>query len=157
MNGPRRHREHKRLDYRRVPRGTKGAVGQHLARKARRVGLDDRRIETAYNDILVQSVRHRTWHGHFPVVIDLHEEPFYGELPKNDPDMIRRGKAKAGTTHLHTFVTAYVRRRHRHFTLALPRVRAHESMLEVVSQDQPWPIVYVNGWKRWASTCKSTG
>lgn len=48
--------------------------------------------------------------------------------------MIRRGQAKAGTTHFHTFATAYVSRRHRRFTLALTRVRAHESMLDVADR-----------------------
>jgi len=47
--------------------------------------------------------------------------------------MLRR-QAKAGTPHLHTFATAYVTRRHRRFTLALTRVRAHESMLEVADR-----------------------
>jgi hypothetical protein len=97
-------------------------------------GWDDRLIETACNDLLAQSVRQCTWHGQFPVVIDLHEEPFYGKVPPNDPDVIRRGKAKAGTTSFHTFATAYVSRHHRRFTLALTRVRAHESMLEVADR-----------------------
>ena len=48
--------------------------------------------------------------------------------------MIRRGQAKAGTTSFHTFATAYVVRQHRRFTLALTRVRAHESMLEVANR-----------------------
>jgi hypothetical protein len=97
-------------------------------------GWDDPLIETACNDLLAQSVRQCTWHGQFPVVIDLHEEPFYGKVPPDDPDVIRRGKAKAGTTSFHTFATAYVSRRHRRFTLALTRVRAHESMLAVADR-----------------------
>jgi hypothetical protein len=97
-------------------------------------GWDDRLIETACNDLLAQSIRQGTWHGQFPVVIDLHEEPFYGQAPTDDPDVIRRGKAKAGTTSFHTFATAYVSRHHRRFTLALTRVRAHESMLTVADR-----------------------
>ncbi len=84
--------------------------------------------------MLAQSVRRCTWPASFPVVIDLHEAPFYGNAPADDPDVIRRGKAKAGTTHFHTFATAYVSRRHRRFTLALTRVRAHESMLDVADR-----------------------
>lgn len=105
-----------------------------LRDKLNEQGWDERLIETGYNDILAQSVRQCSWHGSFPVVIDLHEEPFYGNVPKDDPDVIRRGKAKAGTTHFHTFATAYVRRRHRRFTLALTRVRAHESMLDIADR-----------------------
>lgn len=105
-----------------------------LREKLDEQGWDDRIIETACNDILAQSVRQCSWRGHFPVVIDLHEVPFYGKVPEADPDVIRRGQAKAGTTHFHTFATAYVSRRHRRFTLALTRVRAHESMLDVADR-----------------------
>jgi len=105
-----------------------------LREKLDEQGWDDRIIETACNDILAQSVRQCSWRGHFPVVIDLHEEPFYGAVPQDDPDVIRRGKAKAGTTYFHTFATAYVSRHHRRFTLALTRVRAHESMLDVAGR-----------------------
>lgn len=105
-----------------------------LREKLDEQGWDERLIETACNNILAQSVRQSAWRGQFPVIIDLHEEPFYGEAPKDDPDVIRRGQAKAGTTHFHTFATAYVRRRHRRFTLALTRVRAHESMLAVADR-----------------------
>lgn len=97
-------------------------------------GWDDRLIEIACNDLLAQSARQCTWKGCFPVAIDLHEEPFYGKLPEDDPEVIRRGEAKAGTTYFHTFATAYVIRRHRRLTLAVPRVRAHESMFEVADR-----------------------
>ena len=105
-----------------------------LREKLNEQGWNDRLIETACNDILAQSVRQCSWLGAFPVVIDLHEMPFYGQAPKDDADVIRRGKAKAGTTSFHTFATAYVSRRHRRFTLALSRVRAHESMLDVADR-----------------------
>jgi hypothetical protein len=105
-----------------------------LREKLDEQGWDDSGIESASNDILAQSVRQCTWQGHFQVVIDLHEEPFYGDVPKDDPEVIRRGQAKAGTTSFHTFATAYVIRQHRRFTLALTRVRAHESMLEVADR-----------------------
>ena len=97
-------------------------------------GWDDRLIETACNDLLAYSARQCSWKGCFPVAIDLHEEPFYGKLPEDDPDVIRRGEAKAGTTYFHTFATAYVIRRNRRLTLAVTRVRAHQSMLEVADR-----------------------
>ena len=105
-----------------------------LREKLEEQGWDDPIIEAACNGILAQSVRECSWRGHFPVIIDLHEVPFYGKVPEADPDVIRRGQAKAGTTHFHTFATAYVNRRHRRFTLALTRVRAHESMLDVADR-----------------------
>ena len=97
-------------------------------------GWDDRLIETACNDLLAHSARQYPWQGCFPVAIDLHEEPFYGQPPAEDPEVIRRGEAKAGTTSFHTFATAYVIRQHRRLTLAATRVRAHQSMLEVADR-----------------------
>ncbi len=97
-------------------------------------GWDDSLIETACNALLAQSVQQCSWKGSFPVAIDLHEEPFYGKLPEDDPDVIRRGEAKAGTTYFHTFATAYVIRQNRRLTLAVTRVRAHESMLAVAGR-----------------------
>ena len=97
-------------------------------------GWDDDFIETACNALLAQSARECSWKGAFPVAIDLHEEPFYGKLPEDDSEVIRRGEAKAGTTSFHTFATAYVIRRHRRLTLAVTRVRAHQSMLAVADR-----------------------
>jgi len=97
-------------------------------------GWDDRLIATACNDLLAQSARQYPWKGCFPVVIDLHEEPFYGQLPAEDPEVIRRGEAKAGTTYFHTCATAYVIRQPRRLTLAAIRVRAHQSMREVADR-----------------------
>ena len=79
-------------------------------------------------------MRQCTWYGQFPVVIDFHEVPFYGKVPAADPDVIRLGKAKAGTTSFHTFATAYVSLHPRRFTLAMTRVQAHESMLTVADR-----------------------
>ena len=97
-------------------------------------GWDDRLIETACNELLAYSAQQCSWRGAFAVAIDLHEQPFYGKLPEDDPDVIRRGEAKAGTTYFHTFATAYVIRRHRRMTLAVTRVRAHQSMFEVAER-----------------------
>jgi hypothetical protein len=105
-----------------------------LREKLNGQGWDDCIIEAACHDILAQSVRQCSWRGRFPVLIDLHEAPFYGQVPEAEPDLIRRGQAKAGPPYFHTFATAYVSRRHRRFTLALTRVRAHQSMLDVADR-----------------------
>jgi len=97
-------------------------------------GWDDGFIETACTALLAQSARECSWKGGFPVAIDLHEEPFYGNLPEDDPEVIRGGEAKAGTTSFHTCATAYVIRRHRRLTLAVTRVRAHQSRLAVADR-----------------------
>jgi putative transposase len=97
-------------------------------------GWNDNLIEAAFNQLLARSYFQCSWPARYPVVIDLHEEPFYGKPPEDDPEVIRRGEAKSGTTHFHVFATAYVVRKNRRFTLAVTRVRAHESMLEVANR-----------------------
>lgn len=118
-----------------VCREGRDAPSDNIVRETRNEqGWDDRIIETACNDLLAHSARQYSWQGCFPVAIDLPEEPVYGQLPEDDPEVIRRGEAKAGTTYFHTFATAYVIRHHRRLTLAATRVRAHQSMLEVAER-----------------------
>jgi len=95
---------------------------------------NDEQIEEGLNKLLAESSLQSSWPGSYQIAIDLHEEPFYGEIPQEDPEIIRRGEAKAGTTYFHVFATAYVIRSNRRWTLALARVRANESMLSVVDR-----------------------
>jgi putative transposase len=66
-----------------------------------------------------------------PIAIDLTEIPYHGE-PFRDPEEVRRGQPKSGTTHFHAYASAYVVRHGQRFTLALTPVGASEKMDEVV-------------------------
>lgn len=76
----------------------------------------------------IQENRHR-------VAIDLHFIPYYGQ-PAADPEEIRRGEAKAGTTRFHCWATAYVICLHKRVTVALTPFRASDHLLEVLQRLQ---------------------
>ncbi|MGB8698784.1 MAG: transposase [Thermosynechococcaceae cyanobacterium] len=65
------------------------------------------------------------------IAVDLVDIPYYG-LSKDDPDEVRRGQAKLGTTHFHVFATAYVIRNHRRVTLALHYVHQGETWVSIL-------------------------
>ena len=69
------------------------------------------------------------WH----VAIDLTLLPYYGEAFE-DPSELRRGPAKAGTTHFHAYATAYVVRAGRRLTLALLFAYADDTLRDIVAE-----------------------
>ena len=71
------------------------------------------------------------WKHPQQVAVDLVDLPYYG-IAKDDPNEVRRGKAKLGTTYFHVFATAYVIRKHRRVTLALHYVRKEETLVSIL-------------------------
>jgi putative transposase len=67
------------------------------------------------------------------VAADLVEIPYHGE-PAQQEDEVRRGAAKSGTTHFHTYATLAVVHHQQRFTLALTFVRAGEKMEAVLAR-----------------------
>jgi putative transposase len=61
------------------------------------------------------------------LAIDLTEIPYHGR-PHRNPNEVRRGKGKAGTSHFHAYATAYVILAGRRFTLAVKYVRKGETL-----------------------------
>lgn len=66
------------------------------------------------------------------VAIDLTLLPYYG-TEGLEPDQLRRGEAKAGTTRFHCYATASVLRAGRRVTLALTFVHADEALVDVLA------------------------
>jgi hypothetical protein len=66
------------------------------------------------------------------VAIDLTLLPYYGTAGL-EPDQLRRGEAKAGTTRFHCYATASVLRAGRRVTLALTFVHAEEALVDVLA------------------------
>lgn len=65
------------------------------------------------------------------IAVDLHEQPYYGELPDDDKGEIRVGQKVKKTRKHFTYATAYLAHKGVRYTLALTRVKAGETM-EVV-------------------------
>lgn len=67
------------------------------------------------------------------LAIDLTEIPYHGQ-PQRDPRELRRGKPKGGSTHFHTYATAYVVRHGERFTLAMTYVWANDTLRDVIQR-----------------------
>src|SRR5438093_1404707 len=67
------------------------------------------------------------------VAMDFTLLPYYGDYAE-EPEELRRGPAKAGTTRFHAYATAYVVRAGRRLTLALAFVYADDSLLDIVAE-----------------------
>jgi len=67
------------------------------------------------------------------LAVDLTLVPYYGDYAE-EPGEVRRGEAKAGTTHFHAYATAYVIRAGRRLSLAVAFVYAEDALLDVVEE-----------------------
>jgi hypothetical protein len=66
------------------------------------------------------------------VAVDLVALPYHGQVDGGHQDEVCRSKAQCGTTHFFTYATAYAVVQGRRYTLAMCRVRAKQSMDEVL-------------------------
>ena len=96
------------------------------------VGVEDQ-LNAALHGQLPGPVRRYLRRHTLEVGIDLVEIPYQGE-PACTPDELRRGKAKGGTTHFHTYATLAIVHHGQRYELALTFGWAGESMAEVVER-----------------------
>ena len=59
------------------------------------------------------------------------EIPYHGQYDEAD-DLVRRSRAKQGTTHFHCYGTLYVLKGNKRYTLAVTLVRRSDKMVDVV-------------------------
>ena len=90
-------------------------------------------LETACNEALVAHLPPAIHQGRHKVAIDLTFIPYHGQAAQ-DPNEIRRGQAKSGTTHFHCYATAYVIKKNKRVTLALTYVQADDTLVEVLER-----------------------
>lgn len=92
-------------------------------------------LEASWNQALQQLVP--DWLRERPreLALDLHDEPFYGQSDRDDPDnWVCRGEARAGTTHFYRCATAYVMLHDARFTLAVVFVKPGRSLVSIVER-----------------------
>ena len=87
----------------------------------------ERRLNEALTSRLPRPLRRRAW----PVAIDLHLDPYYGQ-PYRSRNEIYYGEPKQGTTKFHAYASACIVQYGRRYTLALTWVRRHESTVTVL-------------------------
>jgi hypothetical protein len=112
-------------------------VREHLAEaldnhRAEVVALEAQ-INAALGDQLPRRVRRRLSQLRFEIAIDLHDIPYHGQ-PALDEAEIRRGPAKSGTTHFHSYATLAIVHDQRRYELAMTFVWADETMAQVVER-----------------------
>lgn len=94
-------------------------------------------LEASLNGALQQQlprgVRRRLQRKGFEVGIDLVEIPYHGQ-PACQPEELRRGPAKGGTTHFHSYATLAIVHHHWRYEVALTFVWADETMDQVVER-----------------------
>jgi len=90
-------------------------------------------LEVACNVALVAQLPPRIRGGQHKAAIDLTFIPYHGDAAE-DPNEIRRGKAKSGTTHFHCYATAYVIKKNKRITLAVTYVQADDTLIEVLER-----------------------
>lgn len=66
-----------------------------------------------------------------PIAIDIRQVPYHGQ-PLREPNEIRRGQSRSGTTRFHDYATAYVVRKGYRFTLAMVWMRQSDSLIDVL-------------------------
>lgn len=112
-------------------------VREHLAdaledQRAHVVALEHQ-LNAALQAQLPRRVRRRLGQTRFEIAIDLHDIPYHGQ-PALDPAEVRRGPAKSGTTHFHSYATLAIVHDQRRYELALTFVWADETMAQVVER-----------------------
>jgi hypothetical protein len=88
-------------------------------------------LEVRLNALLVRHLPDDVRTAPQRVAMDLTLLPYYGTAGL-EPDQLRRGEAKAGSTRFHCYATASVLRAGRRVTLALTFVHAEETLVDVL-------------------------
>jgi putative transposase len=95
--------------------------------------LDLQEIETQLNALLVERLPDYIQGGQHEVAIDLTNVPYHGEAYQ-DEDEIRRSMAKSGTTHFHTYASAYIVKKNKRVTVAITYCWAHDSYSNILQR-----------------------
>lgn len=108
-------------------------LGSALGQSPAKVVELEQRLNRALQVQLPSAFRKRLPRQTFDIAIDLVQVAYHGQ-PGEDEREIRRGPAKAGTTHFHTYATVAIVHDHERYELALTFVWGKESLVEVVKR-----------------------
>lgn len=90
-------------------------------------------LEKQVNQMLTAQLPRNLCKSSLPAAIDLTELAYHGQHPPDDP-YVRRGRAKAGTTHFFVFATLYVTKKNKRYTLGLVLMRREEKVQDVLDR-----------------------
>jgi len=90
-------------------------------------------LESILNEMLLARLPKKLMHKARPCAADFTEIPYQGRHEAED-GLVRRGRAKSGTTHFHCYATLYIVNSHKRYTLALTLVRRSDSALDALKR-----------------------
>jgi hypothetical protein len=108
-------------------------LSEALDSRRRKVKKLEEQLNAALQGQLPRRMRRRLQSMRFEIAIDLHDVPYHGE-PALIPEEVRRGLAKSGTTHFHSYATLAIVHDQCRYELALTFVWADETLAEVVER-----------------------
>jgi len=117
-----------------------GAPSANTVRTALRQILDDdelAKLEARVNALLQQRLHKNLLKHRLVCAVDYTDIPYHGKH-QDDDDRVRRGRAKSGTTHFHSFGTLTVLKHHKRYTIAITLFRksdkAHHGLGRLLSR-----------------------
>ncbi len=90
-------------------------------------------LETRVNALLAVRLPKNLLKRARPCAVDFTDIPYHGQH-EDDDDMVRRGRAKSGTTHFHSFTTLCVVKANQRYTLALSLHRRSDKALDALKR-----------------------
>lgn len=96
-------------------------------------GQSEAQLEEAFNRLLSSQLPSGILGRQQEVAIDATEIPYHGQAQAHAAE-IRRGKAKSGTTHFHTYASAYIRRHGKRVTVAVVPWHAGQAVLDILQR-----------------------
>lgn len=106
-----------------------GLMNALVAGLPRTLSVLEKRLHAALTAHFPRRLQRRKW----PVAIDWHLTPYYGE-PARSRNEIYYGKPRQGTKKFHAYATACIVSHGQRYTLAATWVRRHESMVTVLTR-----------------------
>lgn len=101
----------------------------------RLLGRDEaiRDLEASVNRLLVARLPKRLLASKLVGAVDITEVPYHGEHEADD-ELVRRGKAKEGTSHFHAYATLCIVKHNKRYTLALTLLRRSDKALDALKR-----------------------
>ncbi len=91
-------------------------------------------LEAPMNAVLQQRLPKKLLRSRLPAAVDITEIPYHGKYDEAEEEIVRRGRAKSGTTHFHCFATLYVIKKHKRYTLAITVMRRTDKAQDVLER-----------------------
>lgn len=91
-------------------------------------------LEAQMNAVLPRRLPKKLLRPRLPAAVDITEIPYHGKYDEETEEIVRRGRAKSGTTHFHCFATLYVIKKHKRYTLAITLMRREDKAQDVLQR-----------------------